>query len=198
MSMKFKILLIIASIATTLSLMSGTYSRYVASNNGDLKLQFANWQILVNDNDITSNASSSIVLTPVIDENENVATGKLAPASTGYFDFEINPKNTELSFDYQILLEADNSQIKDLRITKYTYINDSADEDVINTIEDNTITGSLIYDNTKENFTYEPFTIRVYFEWYDGEDNIMDDQADTEVAGQEFNINASIKFEQRI
>ena len=46
--------------------MSNTYSRYVANTTGNLDMLFANWQILVNENDILDETSSSIQITPVI------------------------------------------------------------------------------------------------------------------------------------
>lgn len=64
MSRKFKVLLVIISLSLTLSLMSNTYSRYVADTTSDIELQFANWQILVNENDITNNSVSSINIVP--------------------------------------------------------------------------------------------------------------------------------------
>ena len=59
MKSKCKILLIIASLALTLSLMSNTYSRYVANTTGNVDIAFANWQILVNDNDILAQNTSN-------------------------------------------------------------------------------------------------------------------------------------------
>ena len=41
---KIKVLILIASLAITLSLMSNTYSRYVASSNGNVEIEFAKWQ----------------------------------------------------------------------------------------------------------------------------------------------------------
>ena len=73
MAMKFKILLVISSLALTLSLMSNTYSRYVADVDSNIDLLFAKWQILVNENDITNNTTTSINITPVMEENVNVA-----------------------------------------------------------------------------------------------------------------------------
>ena len=93
MKSKCKILLIIASLALTLSLMSNTYSRYVANTTGNVDIAFANWQILVNDNDILAQNTSSIEITPTILENKNIKENTIAPSSEGYFDIEIDPSN---------------------------------------------------------------------------------------------------------
>ena len=102
MNFRVKILLVFIPLSFLLCFMSNTYSRYVADTTGNLKMSFAQWQILVNDEDITNNASSSIVLTPIIDTNEYVKNNKIAPSSTGYFDVSIDPSNVDVSFNYSI------------------------------------------------------------------------------------------------
>lgn len=196
---KFKILLVIASLATTLSLMSNTYSRYVASSTGNVEVEFAKWQILVNETDISTNSASNITFEPTIEENANVAKDKLAPSSTGYFDIEIDPSNVDVSFKYSINLDIDNENIPDLVITKYTIIPEShTDKDVIvyNSLENNKLENTLTYNNCP----FEKFTIRVYFQWYEGENELMSDEIDTQIANTDttFKINASINFEQVI
>lgn len=206
MSTKFKILAVLVSLSLTLCFMSNTYSRYVANTTGNVEVQFAKWQILVNENDITTSSSSSIELTPVVEQNQYVADNKVAPSSKGYFDIDIDPTNVEVSFDYSISLTIENTNIPDLMITKYSIVDSSYDEDKdelqINNIKDNTITGSLTYDNKTENFKFEPFTIRIYFEWYEGTDETMNDLADSEVGNEASNhslrLNANIKFEQKL
>lgn len=204
---KFKVLFVVASLAITLSLMSNTYSRYVASSEGNVQIEFAKWQLLVNNTDITNNTTSNISFEPTIDSNENVASNKIAPSSTGYFDIEIDPTNVDVSFKYNIDLDIDNENIPDLVITKYAIV----PEDYIegnalqyNTLESNSIENSLYY--TEGGF--KPFTIRVFFQWYDEiteeYTETMDDDADTNIGltaateNTTFTINANIKFEQII
>ena len=62
MKTRLKILFIIVTLAVTMSLMSNTYSRYVADTTGNLEVQFATWKILVNESDITSGNTTSIEL----------------------------------------------------------------------------------------------------------------------------------------
>ena len=69
---RFRILLIFISLSLSLSLMSNTYSRYVASTTGDLEVIFAKWQILVNDTDITNNSSSQISLKELLNQRVNI------------------------------------------------------------------------------------------------------------------------------
>ena len=165
-------------------------------------MQFASWQILVNENDITSATTSSIELIPNIEANEHIANNTIAPSSKGYFDINIDPTNVNVSFGYEVALEVLNKNMPDLVITKYALIDSNyveGDELEINTISNSTIEGTLNYDNTTE---YEPFTIRIYFEWYDAEDNQMNDQADTEIGSKAalentmLQIQANINFKQ--
>ena len=183
MGKRFKILLVFMSLSLTLSLMSNTYSRYVAGTNSDVQIEFAKWQILVNENDITNNASSSIVLKPVVEENEFIKQNTIAPSSKGYFDIDIDPTNVDVSFDYEIKLEVLNENIPDLMITKYSILDSNYNEGdalEINNIENSTISGTLNFDNKTENFKFEPFTIRIYFEWFEGESEKMDRYAGSE------------------
>lgn len=211
MKTRIKIMLVFMSLALTVSLMSNTYSRYVADTTGSLEVQFAKWKILVNETDITSGNVSSIELTPVVDENENVAQNKLAPSSKGYFDIEIDPTDVEVSFDYEISLEVLNENIPDLLVTKYSLIKGDTDLDKdaieMNDIVDNVISGTFRYKNvasgSDEVFAFEPFTIRVYFEWVDNEEvSTMSDEADTQIGLNAENytlqIKANIKFEQNV
>lgn len=184
MGKRFRILILIISLSLSLSLMSNTYSRYVASTTGDLEVIFAKWQILVNETDITNNNSSQISLIPIIEENENIKSNTIAPSSKGYFDIIIDPSNVDVSFNYDITLDYENEDLPDLVITKYAILDNSYSEgDQIEKISltGNSIEGTLNYDNSIDNFEFEPFTIRVYFEWYEGENENMNDSADTEI-----------------
>ena len=205
MKTRLKILFIIVTLAVTMSLMSNTYSRYVADTTGNLEVQFATWKILVNESDITSGNTTSIELTPVIDENTNIEANKIAPSSTGYFDIEIDPSNTEITFDYNVTLEVLNENMPDLLISEYSII-EGENPEVKKAVENNEITGTKFYKRpattSDEEFKFEPFTIRVYFEWFDGETATMSDEEDTLIGTQEENvplqIKANIKFEQNL
>lgn len=202
---KIKILIAFGSLSICLCLMSSTYSRYIVDATGNVEALFAKWQILVNENDITNGLDSSIDFEPVIDENDYVASNVLAPSSTGYFDIDIDPSNVELSFKYTIDIAIEDENIPDLIITKYSIIPDSYIEgdpiDVINLAE-GTITNDLTFDKEIESFQFKPFTIRVYFEWYDGEGELMDDEDDSligklaAIEDYTFEIKANISFEQ--
>ena len=192
MKSKFKVLIVIITLAFSLSIMSNTYSRYVADATGDVELTFAKWQILINNNDITDGLTKTISVTPTIMANENVAANKLAPSSTGYFDIEIDPTNIETSFNYEINIPVI-EDMPDLVITKYQIIVDNVSSEY--TIENRTITGTFDYGVDE----FEVFTIRVFFEWYDMENDTMNDEADTLLSQEEvISIETNLTFEQKI
>lgn len=206
--MKFKIRLLLFVLFLSLFLVAAksTYARYATSTTGEANLNMAQWQISVNNQNITENYNTQLSFTPVIEENENVKSGTVAPGSTGYFDIQINPEKVDVSFSYNIMLQLpEDSVVSDLKITHYAIIPSGQDD---NSIQKIPYTGSSIenvlkYDNQTSNFKFSPFTVRVYFEWYDGQDDLMDDAADTEVSQKvnnsedvNFNILASLSFKQ--
>ena len=66
---------------------------------------------------------------------------------------------------------------------------------------DGKINGTVNYNQNK---TFEPFTIRVFFEWYEGENEKMNDEADTQIGidasnnNTELQITATMSFEQEV
>ena len=186
-SKKIKIIFLLLSLSLTMAFMSDTYSRYVADTTGDIEVQFAKWQILVNTQDITSGEAKSIDLQPVVIENEHVAANTFAPSSKGYFDIAVDPTNVNVSFGYNISLEVLNKNMPDLMITQYSYLDkngvegDKSDIDNTNNVDgliENAIEKQVLYNKEKP---FEPFTIRIYFEWFEGEGEKQDDKADTAI-----------------
>lgn len=218
MNFRIKILAVFVPLCLLLCFMSNTYSRYVADTTGNVKMSFAQWQILVNEQDITNNTSSSVTLNPIIVKSEYVENNKIAPSSSGYFDISIDPTNVDVAFNYSITLDVVNENIPDLMITKYALLDENYKEgDTITykNLENNVINESVefkkiatssdeIATNSDELIDYDlkPFIVRVYFEWYEGTNETMDNEADTAIGTNaeniELEINAEIKFEQKI
>lgn len=187
-SKKIKVILLLLSLSLTMCFMSDTYSRYVADASSDIEVQFAKWQILVAGNDITSQETKSIDLQPVVIENDNVAKNTFAPSSKGYFDIAIDPSDVSVSFGYTISLEVLNKDMPDLMITQYSILDENGVEgklvDIdstsnVNGLIENAINKKMLFDNKTKNFAFKPFTIRIYFEWFEGEGELQDDDADT-------------------
>lgn len=204
---RIKVILILLVLSVTLSFMSHTYSRYVAESTSNVQVSFAKWQILLNESDITNGTTSNIEITPVVESSTNVKANTIAPSSKGYFDILVNPSNVDVSFDYTLSLQILNDNLPDILISKYAILNEGYKEtDTITKLDitDNTISGSLTYDNATENFTFKPFTIRVYFEWVEGTNESMDDELDTSIGldaaknNTKLQISANISFKQKL
>lgn len=204
---RIKIILILLVLSVTLSFMSHTYSRYVAESTSNIQVSFAKWQILLNESDITNGTNSNIEITPVVEKSANVKENTIAPSSKGYFDILVNPSNVEVSFDYTLTLEVLNTNLPDILISKYAILEEGFKEtDTITKLDitDNTITGTLTYDNETENFSFQPFTIRVYFEWIEGTNESMNDILDTNIGldaaqnNTKLQIAANISFKQKL
>ncbi|MGE5456018.1 MAG: hypothetical protein ACM3O4_02830 [Ignavibacteriales bacterium] len=204
---KVRFIFVFISLSICLCFMSSTYSRYVADATGNIDVLFAKWQILVDDTDITNNSSSTISFVPVIEENANVSSNTIAPGSKGYFDIDIDPTNVEVSFSYTINLAMQNQNMPDIKITGYSIVPEGYVEgnplDVI-TLQGNEITDTLNFDKGTEQFKFKAFTIRVYFEWYEGVNELMNDEADSNVGllaateGTTLAMSANISFAQII
>ena len=196
---KLKFLIVCFMLIILVSLMSNTFSKYVSSADGDLNVSFAKWQILVNNLDISEAANSEILFVPVIDSNNEVEENSVAPSSSGYFDIAIDPSNVALSFNYNITFSIENDDIPDLMISEYAIlpVDDSPIEKI--SLDSNIIEKDMIYD--PEN-PFKPFTIRLFFKWYEGENELMDDLADTEIGtvaainDTKLKMKANISFKQ--
>ena len=207
MGKKICFILFLISCSFCLCYMSNTYSRYVTGTTSNIDMSFAKWQILVNNQDITNQNNSSISFVPTIEANENTRTNTIAPTSKGYFDININPENVDVSFRYQIDLSIDNEDIPDLMITKYAILDEDyeeGDDITYTTLTENTISNDMLFNNNTPNFEFQPFTVRICFEWLENEDELMDNDDDTliGVAALEddvtFTITANTVFEQII
>ena len=196
---KLKLLIVCFMLIILVSLMSNTFSKYVSSADGDLNVSFAKWQILVNNLDISDAANSEILFVPVIDSNNEVDENSVAPSSSGYFDIAIDPSNVALSFNYNITFSIENDDIPDLMISEYAIlpVDDSPIKKI--SLDNNIIEKDMIYD--PEN-PFKPFTIRLFFKWYEGENELMDDLADTEIGtvaainDTKLKMKANISFKQ--
>ena len=196
MKNKVYFILLLVSCSISLSIISATYSRYVAGTTENVNIKLARWQLLLNNQDITNETNSEIEITPIIEENQNVKKDYLAPSSKGYFDINIDASNVDVSYLYDLTINTDNEEINDLLVTKYAILPSTYVEgDVIEykTITDGKITNEVLFDNEDESFKYEPFTIRVYFEWYDdGEETKVNNEL------EDFKIKVNMTFKQLV
>ena len=177
MKIRKKIVLLVSCISLFFCLMivNSTYAKYMNSTQGNTNLTIARWRILVNDEDIRDNPSITQTLTPVLNGNEHINPGVIAPTSSGYFDIIIDSSSVDVSFKYNISTSvSDNSCVKDLVVTGYS-LNDG---EVVSISSGEVISNDILYSDNITNTN-----IRMYIEWIDDDRQTMDnfDDADATV-----------------
>lgn len=149
--------------------ITDTYGLFESNKTKIVDNPIAKWNILINETDINQN-KKIIINNFQVDESSTVKSGKIAPGTTGYFDIEINPTNTEVSIRYDITF--DYSKLSNSFIIEK--IEETNGFDIIRTDENtysNIITLADIEKGVKNN-------IRVHLRWQDNEEN---NKSDTEI-----------------
>ena len=181
---KFKLFIAFLALFICISQLKDTYAKYLEAKEGNTDFTIANWKIVVNDKDISEGSTLSSLITPVYVANQNIASGVIAPSSEGYFDLNIDASAVDVSFTYNILIE-ENDLISDFIITGYQI----GDNPIVNLTDTTEITNDILLDDTNR-----LQTIRIYFEWYDEDDNKMDNNADTVVTIDNDNLTLNVKL----
>lgn len=185
MKKRISIFVALFSLMMTLSLIQSTYAKYSTSTSANNALAIARWNIKINDQDVVKSSDFSTTIQPVVNENQYIKEGVIAPTSTGYFDITIDTTDTDVSMDYTIsLVDDETNTISDLKIIGYTINGTSFTGDA------SSIEGSIAYDAT-ERF----LRIRINFEWKDTfDEETMDNKDDTNasvegIAKHKLNVN---------
>ncbi len=172
-------------------LLQSSYAKYRRNTNTQIEGRIASWDIKINNESINNGSTLTNTITPVIDTNQYVKAGTIAPGSTGYFDIVIDATNVDVDFTYTITGEiSDDTPLVDLKITGYKINNGS----LVTYNESTGITGDIPMNTSST-------SLRIYFEWIDDATNTMDNQDDTEYAQnsayQNTDIDVTIHFEQK-
>lgn len=169
---RVKIFIALLSLLYLITLVQDTYAKYTSSANANTNITISRWNILVNDQDIKNNSNFTNTIKPTFEENENIASGVIAPTSKGYFDIIIDGTKTDVSFQYNINLALSNlNTVSDLKLTNYK-VND---DDTLHQIENNVISNQVLYNSDNKIIKY-----RIFVEWIDGDAETMNNEADTE------------------
>lgn len=154
----------------------------------------ASWSIKVNDDDITEGTTLEQQITLVPQQSTNVVNGKLAPGYGGYFDIEIDPTGTEVSFDYIITLDV--TQLPtDVEIVGYTMGTEGTAE-TATPITNNQITNSVTLGDSAFN-EQNVQNIRVYWMWNDVTDNNSVHTAEA-ISNAEYKVGVNVTVTQKI
>lgn len=187
---KFVFIFACLSLLFSITTFRETYAKYKTDISGSTTMSVARWRILVNNEDIRNNSESTLLITPVFTDNDNIADGYIAPTAEGYYDLVIDSTSADVSFSYSITNAVDTtSSVSDFIITGY-----SIDDGTVQSITNNApITGSMFITDTQKTKT-----IRVYVMWNDGEGATMNNAMDTLAteSGVKAKMQVSINFTQ--
>lgn len=175
--MKSKILYITCAIMifVTIYEITNTYGLFESNINMNADSKLATWNILINDTNIGKSETFTID-NFISEEDSTVASGKIAPGTSGYFNINIDPSTTQVSILYDLTF--DFSKLDNLfTITK---VEEKNGYNLIKT-GPNTYSNVITLNEIKENKTNN---IRVHIKWNNNEEN---NDKDTEIGLTENN-----------
>ncbi|MBQ3306641.1 MAG: hypothetical protein IJG68_00450 [Bacilli bacterium] len=186
----FILMFLLIVVLAFLFLIQTSLGKYKRKAGAIVQNSIASWNIKVNNETINHKLLLTNTITPVILDSQFVKNGTIAPGTTGYFDIVINALDVDVDFTFELEASPDEeTPLVDLKFTKYVIDNVEYNYDSLTPVSGN------ITKNTGDT------SVRLYFEWYDGNDNEMDNADDTEYAidpdHQNTNILVSITFKQR-
>ena len=192
---KIYILLIGIIILLASVIIGNTVAKYVTSASSNADINIARWQVLVNNEDVTSAATLNNIITPVFPGNNNIAQGVIAPSAEGYFDIVIDATNTDVSLRYEVTTSAnEESIVQDLVLSGYSIDNGERQEIVEDENGNFKIQGDIRYNSQDKDVT-----LRVYIKWNDDTENgaTMSNADDTSTTQEEESVakvNVNLKF----
>ncbi len=166
---KVKVFIAIIALFYCVTMIQSTYAKYVSGLDANTNLAIARWKIMLNDVDITTESNFTGEISPVLNGSNYVNEGVIAPAASGYFDIIIDGSESDVSFQYNLTVtQADDNTISDLRVVSYQIGTDEV------TDYEGTISNIINSSDTNKSRT-----IRFFVDWYDGDGEEMDNEADT-------------------
>lgn len=190
--------LLISIIIALLSIIIGnTVAKYITNASSNADINIARWQVLVNNQDVTSAASLNNVITPVFPGTNDIASGVIAPTAEGYFDIVIDATNTDVSLSYEITIGPnEDSIVTDLVLSGYAIDNGQRQQVVADQNGDFKIQGQIAYNSQDKDIT-----VRVYLKWNDdtqtGATMTNSDDTDTTQAQESVaKVDVNLKFTQ--
>ena len=103
----FKLILVIAIIALLIWVISNTYSKFINKISNNSPINIANWNIKINDQNITEEDDFTDVIEFELDESEHIEEDVIVPTSSGSFDIELDSTGTDLPFEYEFSIAED-------------------------------------------------------------------------------------------
>lgn len=155
----------------------------------DSNINIAKWHIYVNDYNLNNTNNTFYVDNITYTNNEGVSEGRFAPGVTGSFLLEIDPTDTEVSFEYSLSIDLSGLEYDQIRIDSIEGI-DGTNLTVNEGVYSKVFPLSDIYDGKTD-------TIKVTFSWINDDEN---NDSDSELGSSSGNIEIpiNIRFNQYI
>jgi len=192
-------ILILGIIICLIFIFSVTYSKYLTQANNSINSNISNWNITLNNQNISDKQDFSEMLEIIYEENEHISNDVIVPTSTGYFFLTIDGSNTTLPFEYSINLENIDDSLPDFKILGFCE-NDNDEIIPIDPKNDNQIS-DIVYSDSE----IKTKTFKIYLQWDDSENNVLDNASDVLLSKQtepishiRVNVNVSQYFEEEV
>jgi len=183
------IMLTIVSLIISAYNVLNSYAVFYSEISGQTAENLAKWNIIVNNTDVVAGTSQSFTIENLnIEQNPNVAAGKIAPGAAGSFDIVIDPVDTEVSVRYDIAI--DTSMLAS-NITLDSVI--EADGNIITQTAADTYTGVMPLYSIGNGYKND---IKINFSWTNDESNNANDTAVGTTFGTKMQVPITVKVSQ--
>lgn len=191
---KLKLLLIVIScILTVLTayIIVKTYAVFESNLSTTSQISVGKWRIAVNEDDVTSGSVHEFTIDNInIDQNVNVKQGKFAPGTTGDFQIEILPQDTQVSVRYDIFIDDSDLDSDQIRIGTISETNHN--KQLIRT-DERTYSQTILLSQMTNGYSDN---INIEFEWVNDENNNEIDSAIGNTYNSTISVPITVKFTQ--
>lgn len=184
---KTLVFLSILFCALTIFQICQSFGVFETKLDTDEEFDIATWNICVNDSDITGENKVFRVSDITYKNEDGEEVSKFAPSTTGEFILVFDPKNTEVSFKYELNASV-SSVYSQISITSVQGINGTN-----LTLEDGSYFGVISLNDIKNGVKNY---IKITFSWEDSEEN-NDSDSLIGTSLESLEIPISIKFTQQ-
>ena len=174
-------ILIAVVIAFLISIIGGTYAKYISSGTTTTDGEIAKWHIELGGQDISSETKTiDVSLTADEESNENTTSGKLAPGQVLSGTFTVDPTGSEAAVDYLLTIGSIQasggtwSEGSKLSLSKVTALLEDDEQETELTIAENE---TIYFENLDNVINEKNVTFKVYVIWDNSND--ANNEADT-------------------
>ena len=196
----FKLTMLVLIVLFMITIIGTTFAKYLTSKPSSAQARLAQWNVKLNDQDITENMDFTELIEINYDTNPNIAENVIAPTSSGYFVVTLDSTGTEVPFDYEFSVDTSESAVSDYRITSYQLFDATryhnpltageiallkANTDAFVTLDSASATiDGEVYPDVDGSGNYTGDTVKngffICFGWYDGTGEDLDNKEDVQ------------------